>query len=730
MNNKNSIVREIRRRRLPQTVALYVLGAWVLMQVADVLFPGAGIPEYAIRYVFIGAIALFPVVLVFGWRYNFTASGVRRTGTSTETETPELELNRQDHLILSVLGVIGALIVGTALYQLAALRGDELPVASPEQEIADNSIAVFPFEDISDGTGDDYLGAGIAEQLRNELAGIQSLHVAARTSSLRFHEQPDTVQSIGRQLGVESILEGSVRRAGDELRVSVQLISTADGYQIWSADYDSETGNIFEIQETIARAIAEALEAEILGDESRRLAAAPTEDFEAYDFFLLGSHYRDLRNAESLDRAIEYFTRAIETDPQFALGYVGLSSCYLYQAYHAGVPSEEAERLATPLAEKALVLDPELADAYSALGSIRLLVRDFAAAEENYLRAIELSPNNSSAWFNLGFIRVLQSRLLEAETAYEKSRELDRLNNSLIFNIAALKMLRGNYDEGLADFESVLELAPERSDTPRALIFWSRNYGDFVTSARWIARTGDNGANSDNTFGALGALFNTMGLWAKAEPLLMRGYDEWPDTYYDNIAGLRLRSGDSAGLYEIMLAEQSRSEREDPERFSPSDRLRARWQGLAAYLNHDYGQAARQFLLAAGGEEGIKEAVYDEMAPIQYLAMTYMKLGRHEDAMALLEQCDALAINAYEHGWNTPAIHHRRARTFALQGRADAALDSLQTAINSGWLVAGDLEHDPVWESLRDDPRFHTLVADVNTGIRDQDAAVLAITEQ
>ena len=729
MNNKNSPIREIRRRRLPQTVALYVLGAWVLMQVSDVLFPGAGIPDYAIRYVFFGAVALFPVVLVFGWRYNFTAGGIRRTDTSTGSDTVEQALTQQDRAILLVLGIVGVAIVGAALYPVISLRGATAP-DTVAASVADNSIAVLPFEDMSDSVGEDYFGAGIAEQLLNELAGIQSLRVAARTSSFRFRDQPDTMQSIGRQLGVATILDGSVRRAGNQLRVSVQLINTADGYQLWSKNYDSETGNIFEIQENIARAIADALEVEILGAESRRLATAPTSDFEAYDFFLLGSHHRDLRNEDSIERAIEYFQRAVDTDPDFALGYVGLASCYVYQVYHAGVDQAAAERLATPYLEQALDLDPELADAYSALGSVRLMVRDFVAAEQNYLRAIELSPNNSSSWFNLGFIRVLQSRLIEAETAYEQSRKLDRLNNSLIFNMAALKMLRGNYEEGLADFERVRELAPERSDTPRAIIFWSRAYGDYVTSAEWIERTGENGPYSDNTIGMLGMLFNGLGLWDKSLPLLERAYAERPDAFFDDIADLYHRSGDGAGLHGFMTTEYPRSEEDDPARFAPANRLRAQWRGLAAYLNHDYGQAARDFLLAAGGESGIADAVYDETIPIQYLAMTYSKLDRNDEASVLLRQCDELARAAFEQGWNTPAIYNRRARTSALQGHTDDALQLLQAAVNKGWLIAGELEHDPVWSTLHEDSRFVQLIEDVNSSIRDQHDLVLDVTER
>ncbi len=723
-------MREIRRRRLPQTVALYVLGAWVLMQVADVLFPGAGIPEYAIRYVFIGAIALFPVVLVFGWRYNFTAGGIRRTGTSTETETPELELNRRDHLILSVLGVVGVLIVGTALYQVAALRGDVLPDTPPALEIADNSIAVFPFEDIGNGSGDDYLGAGIAEQLRNELASIQSLRVAARTSTYRLKDEAASIRTIGRQLGVRTVLEGSVRRAGNQLRITAQLINTDSGYEVWSDSYDVDAGSVFEIQERIARAITDALEAEVLGEESERLASAPTRDFQAYDYLLLGSHYREMRNPESLETAIDYFERAIELDRNFALGHVGLATAYLYQAYHAARDPDEVVSLATPLLEEALRLEPDLHEAHSALGSLRLMVRDFAAAEEHYQRALAVNSNNAAAWSNVGFIRVLQSRLGEAEAAYGRARELDPLNDTLLFNMGALNMLRGNYVAGLADLEKVLELSPERVGPQRAISYWAQVYGDYETSARWIQSSGSNEGAFDDNAGALGILYLRLGLWERAYPLLERAYDSAPNVYFEHVAAYLQRHGEYEELYSFMADELKRADPQDDTRFSPINRNRFLWHGVAAYLNKDLGVATSSFLDAAGGAVGIDSAVYDEITPIQYLAMTYQGNDRTEEAAELLELCDELTENALGQGWNTPAIHYRRARTFALMGRTDDAIHSAQTAVNHGWLLAGDLEHDPVWDSLRDDPRFETLVADVNIAISDQHAAVLEITER
>ncbi len=721
---------EMRRRRLPQTVALYVLGAWAVMQVTDVLLPGAGIPDYAIRYVFIGAVTLAPLVLLFGWRYNITARGIRRTTSIAAEASDDGALSQPDLLLLGGFALACAAVVGTVGAELYSLRGTTAATDAPVFEAQDNSIAVFPFESLSDVSDDDYLAAGIAEQIRNELAGIQSLRVAARTSTDRLRESAPSIQSIGRQLGVEAVLEGSVRRAGNRLRITAQLISTASGYEVWSDSYDADEGSVFDIQESIARAITGALEAEVLGEESRRLAAAPTREFRAYDYLLLGNHYREMRNPESLEIAIDYFERAIEVDRNFALGHVGLATAYLYQAYHADRDQDEVVLAATPPLEEALRLDPDLHEAHSALGSLRLMVRDFAAAEKHYERALAVNANNAAAWSNVGFIRVLQSRLGEAEAAYARARELDPLNHTLLFNMGALNMLRGNYSAGLGDLERVFDLAPERSGTPRAIIHWAQVYGDYATSARWIRKSRSREGAFDDEAGALGKLYSQLGMWDQAYPLLKRAYDSAPGVHYEQLAGYLLRHGDHEAFYSFMAEELERAAPEGDTRFSPGNRNRYRLHGIAAYLNRDFGRAASDFLIASGGEEGIASAVYDETATLQYLALAYQRIDRSDEAARLLSICDELAEKALDQGWNTPAIHLRRARTFALLGRADEAIEAAQRAVNHGWLVAGEFEHSPVWDPLRDDPRFAVLVADVNDAIVDQQQLVVALLNE
>jgi len=460
MNKVGSFFRELRRRGVLQTAVMYIVGAWVLLQAANVLFPGAGIPDSAIKFIFGGAVLVFPLVMIFGWMYDISGSGIRRTPQSQHAEGPGLPLRQFDLVLLSGLAMLTLILVAGVSAKvinevgLAGQSPDDLPVA-------ENSVAVLPFVNLSDDPGNEYFGDGMAEELLNQLANLTSLQVAARTSSFFFKGKNVPMQSIGRQLGVRTVVEGSVRKFGNRIRVTAQLINAADGYHLWSESFDRELDDVFAIQEEIARSITTALEVKIQGKESSRLAAAPTESFDAYDYYLLGQHYREKRNPESLEKSIELFTQALELDDRFALGYAALALSYLYQAYYADLSPERVMELSDSLIERSLELDPDLAKAHATRASVRLLLRDFEAADAGYRKALELQPNYSGAWSNLGYSMVLQSRLEEAAEAYAKSEVLDPLNATMQFNIGALRMLTGRYDDGLSAYKETIRLAPE-----------------------------------------------------------------------------------------------------------------------------------------------------------------------------------------------------------------------------------------------------------------------------
>ena len=417
MSKVGLLFQETHRRGVLQSAAVYIVGAGVLLQAAKVLFPGAGIPDSAIVFVFIGTVLGFPLVMVFGWMYDIGGKGIKRTPSAHDADTEDgLPLRRSDYFLLSGLAALAVtLVLGVSIN--VAGEAEPIVAAVDEPPVAENSIAVLPFVNMSNDPDNDYFGDGIADELLNELVNLTSLHVAARTSSFFFKGKNESIQSIGRQLGVGTVLEGSVRKSGNKIRITAQLINAADGFHLWSQTFDRKIGDIFAIQEEIAAAITTALKVDVLSKESSQLAAAPTESADAYDYYLLGQYHREQRNPDSLEKSIELFKQALALDDRFALAYTALALSYLYQAYVSDLAPERVVELTGPLLEKSLQLDPKLVKAHATQASVRLLVRDFAAADAGFRKVLKLRPNDSGTWSNLGFSLVLQSRLNEAAEA-------------------------------------------------------------------------------------------------------------------------------------------------------------------------------------------------------------------------------------------------------------------------------------------------------------------------
>lgn len=699
------VISELKRRNVLRMAVLYALAAWLIMQIAEVVTSLAALPTWVGQTTLLLLTLGFPIALAFSWFYEITPEGLAlEKDVSRHESITHITGRRIDFIVIALLCA--------AVIMLAL---DKWWVSGPPEQ----SIAVLPFVNLGDDASGDYLGDGIAEEILNDLANLGSLHVAARTSSFYFKGKSASVTSIAQQLGVGTVLEGSVRKSGNRLRVTAQLIDARNGFHLWSKTFDSETGDIFEIQDEIAESITNALKVELVGGAPSKRSAVDTDDFIAYDYYLLGEHHREKRNPESLDKAIELFNQALILDDQFALAYTGLALCYIYQVYYSDMSAEHVVELTTPLLDRALELNPDLARAHSTRASARLLVGDFHTAESGYRKAIELKPNYAGAWSNLGFSLVRQSRLVEADTAYAKAESLDPLNVSQQFNIGALMMLRGKYEQGLAAFEKVIALAPERSRTRAAIAHWSIVYGRYENAAHWIAQMQEHEPADTSTQELLATLYSSLGMWDKAEEPILQAYDKAPDKTYrvTSVAGFYFTAGDSARFNSFVEAEFEKIDQLAPTRYSPLNRARYFWHGVAAMTKGNYAQAIDDFTSSAGGLEGIENLVYDGIGNVKYIAYALQQQGHYDEAKELLNKCLALAIDASNQGWATPTIHYRTAQVYSLLGQSDEAIEQLQQAIDTGWRNAGELETDPLWYRLQDDVRFQNIIADVNRNL-------------
>jgi serine/threonine-protein kinase len=418
---------------------------------------------------------------------------------------------------------------------------------------AEHSIAVLPFANMSADPEAEYFSDGVTEEIISALSRVEGLHVAARTSSFAFKHRAADVSEVGSTLKVATVLEGSVRKAGNRIRITTQLVSAADGFHLWSERYDREMGDVFAIQDEIARAIVSTLKVKLLGEPDAPLVKEATKNVEAYTHYLKGRYYWNKRTQTGLLKGINHFDAAVDEDGMFALAYAGLADSHNILGFYDFVSPREAFPQAKAAALKALEMDEGLAEAHAALAYELLYYDwDFVAAERSLLRAIELNPSYAIARHYHGNYLVAMGRLDEAETAFRRARELDPL--SLIINAASgWGMYHAQrYEEAVALLRGAIELDP-----------------DFFLAHLWLAwsltqmqRFDDAGAEaeraralSDDTPIAISALGQACALSgereraaAVLEQMLAKAGERYVSPYY--VAGVHAALGDNAAAFE------------------------------------------------------------------------------------------------------------------------------------------------------------------------------------
>jgi TolB-like protein len=328
------------------------------------------------------------------------------------------------------------------------------------------SIAVLPFVDMSSEKNEEYFADGLAEELLNDLAKTPGLRVAARTSSFQFKGRTEDLRTVGEKLNVGNILEGSVRKEGNKVRITAQLIKAADGFHLWSDTYDRELNDILSVQDDIARSVAASLKIPLLGTKS----AVRAVNGEAYNACLQARYFYERADEESMARAVEYFERAIQIDASYAAAWAGLADARLLQAGLGYIPLEEGYRKAKEAATRALTLDPDLADAHEAMGSIKTNYEwNWAGADASFQRALALQPGNVRAIVAAGELARTLGRIDEAVALNRRAVELDPLNAWAYTDLGVHEYYAGRMGEALAAFKKVLELNPERPLIPEAV---------------------------------------------------------------------------------------------------------------------------------------------------------------------------------------------------------------------------------------------------------------------
>jgi TolB-like protein/Tfp pilus assembly protein PilF len=437
-----SIVQELKRRNVIKVAVAYAVVAWLLIEVTSTVFPILKLPDWSVTLVTAFVLIGFPLALIFAWAFEITPEGIKREKDVDRSQSITHITGRNiDYLIIAAL-VLALGFFAFDKFVLDPSRDAELVQATTEavfEQVAESgnaqntekSIAVLPFVNMSDDPGNEYFSDGISEELLNVLIKVEGLRVVSRTSSFAFKGKDISIPEIAKKLHVDHILEGSVRKAGNTVRVTAQLIDVRTDSHLWSATYDRELEDIFAIQDEISGQIVQALKIALGAGEKEAMVHAqkPTEDLAAYELYLRG-RYAWQRRAEgdSLRRAIGLFQQATKLDPQFARAWSSLAAAHTTLPDYSDASAAEQYPMAVSAAHKALMLDDSLAEAYAVLGDMARVDRKWEEAEAYYLRAIASEPKNSTAHVWYGEFFVMVGRLHDALEQFRIAYQLDPLH--------------------------------------------------------------------------------------------------------------------------------------------------------------------------------------------------------------------------------------------------------------------------------------------------------------
>src|SRR6266487_1291566 len=451
-----SFFAELKRRNVYKVAIAYAVVSWLLIQAASIFLPAFDAPPWVMKIFIIVVIFGFPVSLILSWAFEITPEGIK---LESEIEPTKSIARRTGRKIVAVTIALAVVAAGLFMYQLVRSKSDTLGPPTTAT-IANKSIAVLPFDNLSRDPDNAYFCEGVQDEILTRLAKVSDLKVVSRTSTQHFKSSPDNLPQIAKQLGVKHVLEGSVQKSNDQVRVNVQLINALTDAHLWAETFDRKLTDIFAVESEIAKTIAETLQARLTGSEKSSIAKTPTVNPEAYELYLKGRFFWNKRSGTDLRKAIDYFERAIAKDPNYALAYVGLADSHLLLSSYASVSPRESLPPAKAALKKALSLDDSLAEAHASSGLLATLELDLQRAIDELQRAIKLKPNYATAhhWLSLGFTTLGQfdPAILEAKRAVE----LDPLSLIINADYGWVYFNGHRYDEAEAQVRKTLEIDP------------------------------------------------------------------------------------------------------------------------------------------------------------------------------------------------------------------------------------------------------------------------------
>ena len=459
---------ELKRRNIFRVATAYAIAGWLIIQVVSTISPQLGFPGWIPTFFTVLVLTGFPITLIIAWAFELTPEGLKKSNQVAKEESITDHTGQKiNKIIVASLSLLIVFLLVERVFFAESTFGDTGQQVSVEEA----SIAVLPFVNMSSDKENEYFSDGLSEELLNALARVEDMKVAGRTSSFKFKGQNEDLKRVGQELGVSYILEGSVRKAGSQVRITAQLINVETGYHLWSDTYDRELKDVFAIQEEISRKVLNELKVRLLEEDEAELETIPTGDVEAYQFFLKANQLIANRNINEINQAIELYQDAIRLDPGFAQAHANLAVAYNLQGFNGNVPFEEVQENTLEYANRALLLNNNLGEAYGAMGLYYYNEGDLEQAKNALNRSLELNPNQPYVYGWLGNVVIEDGGMKEGIELYKKMYELDPLSPLAIYNRGGASMMEGKYEEAEGFFLKNLRLNPDYEQTYAGLSF-------------------------------------------------------------------------------------------------------------------------------------------------------------------------------------------------------------------------------------------------------------------